>query len=139
MTVKYDDLWIAFEFANSSGGGEGRAFVCRSSGEVHLEYDYTIEHHLLPDDLDDEDKYVRLPHKRDLSLGKRLVLSFVLAHMPEDYDRVRDIFGRRGAYGQFKRLTIRRRVHDQWLRYEASATEAALREWCAREGIEISD
>jgi uncharacterized protein UPF0158 len=92
----------------------------------------------LPDDIDDEEKYVQLPDKRELDLGKPLVLDFVREVLPEDFDDVRDMFRRRGAYARFKGLLIRRRALEQWYDFERKSTERALREWCEMNSIELS-
>jgi hypothetical protein len=85
------------------------------------------------------EKYVQLPDKRELDLGKPLVLDFVREVLPEDFDDVRDMFRRRGAYARFKDLLDRRRALEQWYDFERKATERALREWCEMNSIEVSD
>jgi hypothetical protein len=42
----------------------------------------------LPDDIDDE-KYISIPDKSELDVGKPLVLDFVREFLPDDYDEVR--------------------------------------------------
>jgi hypothetical protein len=51
----------------------------------------------LPDDIDDSEKYVQIPNKRELDLGKPLVLNFARQFLPDDFDEVRQIFSSRGA------------------------------------------
>jgi hypothetical protein len=91
----------------------------------------------LPDDINDEEKYVALPDKRELGLGKPLVLDFARQFLPDDFDDVRYFFSRRGAYPKFKALLARRSAIDDWHAFEAKATEQALRDWCALHSIEI--
>jgi hypothetical protein len=91
----------------------------------------------LPDDIDDE-KYIAIPDKKELDLGKPLVLDFAREFLPDDYDEVRHIFSRRGAYRRFKDLLVRRGAIDQWEDFSNKAEEAALREWCAENGIELT-
>src|SRR5689334_976560 len=85
----------------------------------------------LPDDIEDEEKYVALPDKRELGLGKPLVLDFAREFLPDDFDDVRDFFSKRGAYPKFKALLARQSAIDRWHAFQAKATERALREWCA--------
>ena len=92
----------------------------------------------LPDDIDDE-KYIAIPDKRELDLGKPLVLDFAREFLSDDYDEVRHIFSRRGAYRRFKDLLVRRGALDQWEDFSDKAEEAALREWCVENGIEIME
>ena len=93
----------------------------------------------LPEDIDDREKYVAIPDKRDLDLGRRLVFRFVREFLPDDYDEVSRLFSRRGAYGGFRDLLHRRHAVKQWYDFENKATEAALREWCESESIELTD
>src|SRR6516162_11956722 len=92
----------------------------------------------LPGDIDDE-KYISIPDKRELDLGKPLVLDFAREFLSDDYDEVRHIFSRRGAYRRFKDLLVRRGALDQWEDFSDKAEEAALREWCVENGIEIME
>lgn len=80
-----------------------------------------------------------LPDKRDLDLGKPLVLAFVREFLPDDFDNVRYFFNKRGAYANFKALLAKRRAIDRWHAFENEATEEALREWCKDQRIEIED
>ena len=50
----------------------------------------------------------RIRDKRELDLGKPLVLDFAREFLPDDYDEVRHIFSRRGAYRRYKNLLERR-------------------------------
>jgi hypothetical protein len=91
----------------------------------------------LPDDLDDE-KYMAIPDKRELDLGKPLVLEFAREFLPDDYDEVRHIFSRRGAYRRYKELIVQRGALERWHDFSNTTEEAALRKWCAENGIELS-
>jgi hypothetical protein len=93
----------------------------------------------LPDDIDDEEKYLPIPDKRELDLGKPLVLAFAREFLPHDFDEVRRIFSKRGAYAHFKSLLAKRNAIDQWHDFEDKATEQALREWCELHDIEVVD
>ena len=57
--------------------------------------------------------------------------------LPDDYEEVRRIFSRRGAYGKFKGILERRRALERWYAFEAEASERALREWCEVNGVAI--
>jgi hypothetical protein len=141
MPVSIGDISEAFEFANTSGGmGEFAAFVCKRTGKIYYQTDFPDAAEMsdeLPDDVDDEEKYVALPDKRELGLGKPLVLDFTRQFLPDDFDDVRDFFSRRGAYPKFKALLARRGAINDWHAFEAKATEQALRDWCALHSIEI--
>jgi hypothetical protein len=141
MSPTIAEIGEAFEFANTGGDmGQFFAFICKRTGKIYYQTDFpdAIEmNDELPDDLDDEEKYVALPDKRELDLGKPLVLDFAHEFLPDDLDDVRDFFSRRGGYRKFKTLLARRGAIDRWHAFEAKATEQALRDWCALHSIEI--
>ena len=93
----------------------------------------------LPDDIEDNEKYVPIPDKRELDLGKPLVLDFARQFLPNDIDEVRRIFTRKGAYARFKDLLDRRGALDHWYDFEAKVEEKALRMWCDLNSIEVGD
>ena len=145
MPVSFSDLLDAFEFASMGGTGEHQAFVCKQSGKIYWHSEFSdLDEGLddddkLPDDIEDSEKYVAIPDKRDLDLGKPLALDFTRQFLPNDFDQVRRIFSKRGAYGKFKALLTSRHALDRWYDFEAKATEEALRMWCADNSVEIGD
>jgi hypothetical protein len=48
------------------------------------------------------------------------------------------MFSKRGAYGKFRTLLMRRNALERWHDFQSKATERALREWCALNSIEIA-
>ena len=86
---------------------------CKQSGRV-----FSDELGELPDDIEDSEKYVPIPDKRELDLGKPLVLDFARQFLPNDIDEVRRIFTRKGAYARFKDLLDRRGALDHWYDFE---------------------
>ena len=138
MAVSFSDLQLAFEFVSSGGMGENEAYLDRQSGKIYWHSEFGENDEELPDDLDDE-KYIAIPDKRELDLGKPLVLDFAREFLPDDYDEVSHIFSRRGAYARYKELLVRRGALERWYDFSNKAEEAALREWCAENGIETSE
>lgn len=140
MSVKFGDVQLAFDFVSSGGLGENRAILDTQTGRLywHTEIGDNFEEDELPEDLDDE-RYIEIPHKNELNLGKALVFDFVRQFLPDDYDDVRDIFRRRSAYGHFKAMLMRRGALDRWHDFSAKAEYAALRAWCADNAIELVD
>jgi hypothetical protein len=91
----------------------------------------------LPDDLDTPNRYILIPHKNDLDLGKRLALRFAEERLADRYANVEACFRHRGAYGRFKELLAEEQCLEEWYAFEAESTERALREWCAANRIEL--
>jgi Uncharacterised protein family (UPF0158) len=138
MPVSFSDLENAFLFVNFGEPGESEAYLDRHTGKIYCHSAFGDNEEELPDDIDDE-KYIAIPDKRELELGTPLVFDFVSEFLPNDYDEVRRIFSRKGAYGRFKDLLEQRGALQQWYDFSSKAEEAALREWCAENGIELSN
>jgi uncharacterized protein UPF0158 len=144
MPISFKELMETYELASmgSSAYGEHHAYLCRESGKIYWHSEFSDLEELndeLPEDIEDEDKYIQLPSKRELDLGVPLVMDFVRQFLPRDFDDVSDMFRRRGAYGRFKQLLIRKRALEQWYDFEQKATERALREWCELNSIVLAD
>jgi hypothetical protein len=140
MPVSLKDIREAFEFVCAAGGGgEHQAFLCKQSGKLYCHSDLCDDLDILPDDIDDSEKFLQIPDKRELDLGKPLALDFARRFLPGDFDNVRQFFSGRGAYARFKNLLDRRGVLDQWYDFDAEAEERALRKWCDLNSIEVSD
>jgi hypothetical protein len=137
MAASFNDLLEAFEFVNFGGTGEHQAFLCKQTGKVYWHSEFSEELDELPEDIEDDEKYIQVPDKQELGLGKPLALDFADQFLPEDAGKVRSIFSRRGAYARFKDLLEERCVLDQWYEFERKAEEQALREWCDLHSIEV--
>ena len=96
MPVSFSDVQLAFEFVSSGGMGENEAYLDRQSGKIYWHSEVGDNDEELPDDIDDE-KYISIPDKRELNLGKPLALDFAREFLADDYDEVRQIFSRRVA------------------------------------------
>ena len=141
VPASFPEILQAYEFVEI-GNGLHEAFLCRLTGKTYCRAEFTDFEEFndeLPADIEDQEKYAAIPGKRDLDLGKPLVLDFAREFLPDDFDDVRYMFSKRGAYQKFRALLIRRPgALDRWYAFEAKATERALREWCADESIELA-
>lgn len=134
MSVHLNEL--VDEFESLTDGTE--AYLDRRTGEVHW-YSELAGVGELPDDVDDEEKYISLPGWRELGLGKPLALGFAREVLPAHFDEVREIYSRKGAYRRFKGLLAQRKATDRWHEFKRRAAEKALRAWCEDNGIEVAD
>ena len=135
MAITFDEIENAFMFANMDGPYMHSVYLCKETGRTF----YTSEmgdSDELPDDID-EPKYISIPYRNDLDLGKNLVIEFVSEFLPEELDRVYSIFRRQGAYSRYKELLFERGLLDKWYKFEDERQKAALKNWCAENGIEI--
>jgi hypothetical protein len=135
--VKFDDLLTAYEWVSSSPD-DSKAFVSRVTGNVHWSSSTMDLDEELPEDIEDGSAYVVVPNKHDLNLGKGLALAFAEEQLADSYQTIAEFFRKRGAYGLFKEFLERKGCLEAWYDFEAKATELALREWAAEEGLSIS-
>jgi hypothetical protein len=137
VPTKLDDLEEALQFLDA--GGDTEAWLCRDTGVVHWHSEEFDDFEPLPDDIDDAARYLALPDKRDLDLGKPLALEFARTQLPDCYEQVRAMFSHRGAYARFKDLLDRHDRLDTWHQWEMEQTRQALREWCADNSITLAE
>ena len=138
MPISFGELQDAFLFTSFGSPSENAAYLDRHSGKFYYYSAYGDNEQELPEDIDDE-KYIAIPHKNDLGLGTSQVFDFVREFLPDDYDEVRRIFRRKGAYGGYKAMLVRRGALDRWYDFSNRAEESALREWCTENEIELRD
>ncbi|MCG5076907.1 hypothetical protein [Paraburkholderia tagetis] len=138
VAVKHDDLSLAFDFVSYAAPTEHNAYVSLDTGKIWWTSDsgdaFDEE---IPDDLETSDRYLAIPHKNELDLGRRLALRFVAQELPACYDQAEGFFRRQGAYAHFKDLLEREGVLERWYSFEADAVDSALRQWCAENGLEL--
>ena len=141
VAVNATDLRTAFDFVSSGAPSEHSAYICLDTGKIYWESDSAglEKEEDLPEDLEISDRYIALPHKNDLGLGRRLALAFVDQELPDDYDTVAGFFRQRGAYRRFKELLHTRGMLQRWYEFEDRAMEEALLEWCEENGIQLVD
>ena len=139
MIIDFKEVEDAFDFVSFAQESELEAFLCTETGKIYLQSDIYGDGGLepLPDDIA-SDKYIEIPHKNELELGATLVMDFADQHLAEDIDTIRTIFSKKGAYARFKDFLDSKDALDKWYAFEAQAQEAALREWCAENEIQIT-
>ena len=137
VAVDWNELVLTFEFVSLGQPHAHEAVLCRKTGKFLWNTDLDEDIEAWPDDADDKEKYLSIPHKKELDLGTPLVFEFARQFLPDEFNEIRRIFDRRGAYARFKDLLLRKKALDRWHDFENKATEAALREWCEINGITI--
>ncbi len=136
MKIRFEDIELAYQSVSFGQYGENSAWLDKSSGKIywHSESGDSDE---IPEEVWESHDVIEIPHKRDLGLGRRLVFKFVESTIPDDYDRVREIFSSRGAYARYKVLLDSKGVLQKWYDFENAAEENALRQWCEENNIEL--
>jgi hypothetical protein len=136
--MKLDEIEDAFLFVSSASQCTNSAFLSKETGEIFY-ISGMGDSDDLPEDMEDSDEYIEIPHKNDLDLGNRLVMDFVAEQCPELLEKVPAIFKRKGAYSRYKELLDSKGLLEKWYDYENQRTKEALRQWCADNGIELTD
>jgi hypothetical protein len=137
-SISLDDLTAAFEFVSAGQKFENHALICTNTGSIYYRSVLTGENDF-PDDVDESDHSISVPHKNDLDLGRDLVFAFVDEHLPNQSNAVRDMFRSKGAYRRFRDMLESRGMQDKWYAFEETATKQALRAWCEEVGIQLED
>jgi predicted DNA binding CopG/RHH family protein len=136
MKIEFDRIEDAFLFVSLGRPYEHMAYLCKESGKIYYYSEFGDNLEELPDDLDDP-KYITIPHKRELGLGRDLALEFAYKFIRHKADYVEYIFSQKGAYARFKRLLDKLGELQHWYQYEVEAQRKALLQWCKENGIEV--
>lgn len=131
-----DQLELAFGSA-SSRDFIAAACVDRRTGEVHWVGGHDPIENALPDDVDGDPNYPRVPDKHDLDLGNRLAFRCARDCALELMDAVHDAFRRCGAWSRFKDMLDAKDLLQAWYEYENQATVEALSDWAEGEGFAV--
>ena len=131
MSTKIAVIIDAIHFISSDPDGESEAFLSLRSGKIYYRSSYTEDFDTIPDDIDDETKYLPIPHKNDLDLGLALIFEFVTERCPSAEEEVRAMFRKRGSYSRFKNWAERHDLLDDWYRFEEEITFKAVTQWCS--------
>jgi len=138
MVIKFDDIEIAFEFVSSGPQYENYAVIDRKTGRIHYSSEISdIDE--IPDDIEEEpERYIGIPHKNDLELGRNLVFEFCYQFLPQEIAHVQNIFSRKGAYCNYKDLLDSKGLLDKWYTFEEEQKTLVLKNWCVENKINIS-
>ena len=130
MPIKFSDIEDAFFFVSMGEIYMNSAILCIKTGQIFYISDFGDSDEL-PEDIDDDtDKYIDIPHKNELDLGKPLVLEFLIMYLPDSVEKVNSFFRKKGAYSKFKDLIDAKGLLDKWYAFEEEEQNKALREWC---------
>ena len=135
--VSFSELLNAYEWVSGSGSFENAAYINRATGKVYIDSEEVELDDDLPGDYEDGTKYIAVPHKNDLDLGRDLVFQFIDQNLPQKSGEMQKYFRERGAYSRFKNLLERSNLLEYWYKFEAEAVEGALREWAKENGIDV--
>ena len=137
MPIKFSDIEDAFFFVSMGEMYMHSAILCIETGQIFYISDFGDSDEL-PEDIDDDpDKYIEIPHKNELNLGKPLVLEFSVMHLPDNLEKINSFFYQKGAYSRFKNLLEEKGLLDKWYAFEKAEQENALMKWIKENNIII--
>lgn len=137
MAIKFSDIEHAFFYVSSAPMTANTAILCKETGEIFYASDYDDENQI-PEEIYFREDCIEIPHRNDLDLGRNLVSEFVEQYMPEDFERVREILRRKGAYGKYQDLLEDRNILQKWYDFENARQTETLREWCEDNEIALN-
>ncbi len=137
---KLSEIEDAMMFVSASGYGENSAWLDKLTGKIYYQSDDIDmdEFEDFPKEEYDLDFHIKIPHKNDLNLGKDLVFEFVEKFIPHSYEKVDEIFRKRGAYLRYKDLLNFEGVLEKWYDFEKQQEQVALIKWCEENEINLS-
>ena len=97
VSVNAAELLNAFEFVSAGLLYEHGAAICIDTGRIYLASSMIEMEEDLPEDLETSDRYIAVPHKNELALGRDLALSFIDRELPGDYNTAAGFFRRQNA------------------------------------------
>ena len=90
--VLFDKILEAFEFVSFGPAEEHHAYLCLETGKIYWHSELGDDEEELPEDIDDAERYLVIPHKNDLNLGKNLAIDFVEEVLPDATSEVERMF-----------------------------------------------
>lgn len=138
MSIPFEKVVQAFDAASFGPPGETEGYLCMDTGQCFIVSEFEDDDEEAPDDLADEKKFMLLPDKLELDLGRSLVFEFAGEFLPDHLEAIHEIFRSKGAYGRFKVHLERNDLLQQWYDFESKRTEKALRQWCAENDLTLS-
>ncbi len=119
MRIKFSDLEDAFFYVSSAPKYTNHAILCKETGEIYYRSEYWgADEDEIPEEVWDRDDCIEIPHKNDLDLGRNLVFEFVEEHLPDDFERIKQIFRRKSTYRRYKDLLEERGQLKKWYDFE---------------------
>ena len=138
MKHDFDEIETAFMFVSSGPEFMNSAILDRETGKIYYTSDLGDSDEL-PQDIEGNEKYIGIPHRNDLDLGKQLVFKFVMKVVPEEIEIIMGFFNHPGAYSNYKKYLTRINKLKEWFKFEETETQGALKEWCKQNNIEIQE
>ena len=134
MGIKFSDIEDAFLFVSMSPMYTNHAILCKETGKIYYASEYGDDDEI-PEEIFEDDDCLEIPNKNDLDLGQHLVFEFVEENLPNNFDHVKYIFRKKGAYGRYKDFLEERGLLEKWYEFENQNRKKTLLGWCQENEI----
>lgn len=136
---RFNELYEAYEFISGDPSQESSATLDKTTGKIYYDSEYLDENDAerLPAEEYNADIHIELPYKDELDLGSELVFDFVEQFMPNDEDKVSQIFSKKGAYSRYKDFLDSKGFLQKWYDFETRKKYLALLLWCKENDIDF--
>jgi len=130
------DQHLAVEHVTTGGAYGTEAFIDLRSGAILCGgIDAEVP---FPDDVYDEKRYLPVPAKKELGLGRDDALAFTEHHAPQLLSRAEYIFNAAGAFDRFKLLVREHGLLNAWYAYQDERLRQALAEWAGLNDLRLA-
>jgi hypothetical protein len=132
-----DDLHLAVEFVTGGGSYGAEAYIDLRSGAIL--YGGSGAEEPLPKGVHNTKRYLRVPTKKELDLGRDDALAFTEQHAPQLLERAEYIFNAAGAFDRFKHLMREHGLLDAWYAYQDQRLWEELEAWAELHDLHLSE
>lgn len=139
MTIRFQDLFNAFEFVSYVDIAENAVFVDIKTEKIHyfMKMMGNYQQHYI-DQLDHRYCF-RVPHNNELNLGKVLALQFCQEKKIQLQQHLLEISDEEKFHSELDRVLQALSMNDEWCNYKRAAQQNALKQWCQGKTIAISE
>ncbi len=131
-----DDLHLAVEFVTGAGSYGVEAYIDLRSGAIL--YGGSGAEEPLPKGIHNKKRYLRVPTRKELGLGRDDALAFTEQHTPQLMERAEYIFNAAGAFDRFKHLMREHGLLDAWYAYQDQRLWEELEAWAEMHDLRLS-
>jgi len=132
-----DDLHLAVEYVTGGGSYGAEAYIDLRSGAIL--YGGSDAEEPLPKGVHNTKRYLRVPTKKELDLGRDDALAFTEQHAPQLLERAEYIFHAAGAFDRFKHLMREHGLLDAWYAYQDQRLWEELETWAEIHDLRLSE
>lgn len=142
MGLTFSELELTYMLVSAKGTGlEVNAYIERANGTIHIDNEELNEGDSIPHDLDNNDKYVRVPTQDEL-LNEFELMKLLAARQLDETEQQEF---QQLTMGRGQDSAVREGIHylnsigklPAWRQLVTNAQEQALRNWAEQQGLRL--